>query len=111
MDGQTIQKYYKQLLPTYDVFYDKRYFQSGEQATHFSFNNGETGAVTICEDMRHDGYPTNPVQDSIKQAKTDLMFNISSSPYAIGKVEKRYNLIADHVKNTGVPFVYVNQVG
>lgn len=61
--------------------------------------------------MRHEGYPNNPIQDSVQKTKTDIMFNISSSPYSIDKVGKRLDLIADHVQKTNIPFVYVNQVG
>ena len=56
MDGKTIQTYHKKLLPTYDVFYDKRYFQPGELTTRFPLPGGEVGGITICEDMRTTGY-------------------------------------------------------
>jgi len=42
--------YHKQLLPTYDVFDENRYFQSGEAIKIISFK-GKKIALTICEDL------------------------------------------------------------
>ena len=111
LDGTTMQTYAKQLLPTYDVFYDKRYFQPGTQLTHFPLPGDKTASVSICEDMWTAGYDKDPIMNAVASAKTDLLVNISSSPYTIGKHEKRLRIIQEHTANAGVPFVYVNQVG
>ncbi len=110
LDGTTMQTYAKQLLPTYDVFYDKRYFQPGTQLTHFPLPDNKTASVSICEDMWTEGYDKDPIMNAVASAKTDLLVNISSSPYTIGKHEKRLRIIQEHTKHAGVPFVYVNQV-
>jgi NAD+ synthase (glutamine-hydrolysing) len=117
MDGKTIQTYHKKLLPTYDVFYDKRYFQPGELTTRFPLPGGEVGGITICEDMRTTWYDKNPVAEVMSEENSNdapmpsMLFNISSSPYTIGKIEKRLDIIQEHVKATDRPFIYVNQVG
>jgi len=45
------------------------------------------------------------------QAKPTILFNISSSPYSVGKLETRFDIIRKHVLDTHRPFIYVNQVG
>ncbi len=151
LDGKNQLVYHKRLLPTYDVFYDKRYFQPGDHATRFPLPNGEVGAVTICEDMWTQWYDIDPVQESMAtekmkisldittmlkatekwdvkineekwegtftkeqlppQAKPTILFNISSSPYSVGKLETRLDILRKHVLETNRPFIYVNQVG
>ncbi|MBP7848470.1 hypothetical protein KA013_04670, partial [Patescibacteria group bacterium] len=85
LDGKTMQTYHKRLLPTYDVFYDKRYFQPGDHPTRFPLPNGEVGAVTICEDMRTDGYEVDPVQESMSTEKMKISLSISTALQAVEK--------------------------
>ena len=40
----------------------------------------------------------------------DFMINLSSSPFEIGKIQKRYRLIKKHIQQQKSNFVYVNQV-
>ncbi len=105
-----IKTYHKQLLPNYDVFYDKRYYHEGEGPVHFKIGN-QTATLTICEDMRDDGYKVKPIAEACKKQKTDLIINLSSSPFATGKLTKRLDLIRNHTTKQGIPFVYVNQIG
>ena len=44
----------KQLLPSYDVFDEKRYFESGESSCMFDCE-GQTIGVSICEDFWLEG--------------------------------------------------------
>jgi predicted amidohydrolase len=48
--GKVKQVFYKRLLPTYDVFDERRYFEPGLQANYFTLDNIHIG-VTICEDL------------------------------------------------------------
>ena len=56
-NGKLIGRYFKQELPNYGVFDEKRYFTSGnaEDVCTFTIKN-QTFAVLICEDVWH-GHP------------------------------------------------------
>ena len=49
-EGKIIQTFHKRLLPTYDVFDEKRYFVEGGRSFVIS-HKGKSIAVTICEDI------------------------------------------------------------
>ena len=108
--ADSIQVYHKQLLPNYDVFYDKRYYNEWTWPTHVRVGN-QTAAITICEDMRDEWYEIKPVAQACKAQQTDLIINLSSSPFATGKLSTRLDIIRNHVKKHKIPFVYVNQIG
>ncbi len=107
---------HKRLLPTYDVFDERRYFEPGQKAGWFDFKDCKLG-ITICEDiwtlepfLPRRYYSSNPVQD-LAVASVDLLINLSSSPFHIGKSEIVEQLLHHHVLNTKADCVYVNQVG
>ncbi|HEX2896885.1 MAG TPA: NAD(+) synthase, partial [candidate division Zixibacteria bacterium] len=66
--------------------------------------------VTICEDMWDENYAIKPVKELIKKG-AQLIVNINASPYNPQKIEERIEIIERHVKQSKVPFVYVNTVG
>ena len=49
-DGQISVEYFKQALPNYSVFDEKRYFTAGNQTSVFKFKDVPM-AITICEDV------------------------------------------------------------
>ena len=76
----------KSLLPTYDVFDERRYFAPGEEEKVFAYKGKKIG-ILICEDIwKHSGalevahYDRDPVQE-IARLQPDLVINISASPY------------------------------
>ena len=107
----------KSLLPTYDVFDEARYFSPFPEVTTLSFR-GEILGISICEDAWNDPlfwpdgemYERDPVQELADKGAT-LMVNISASPFSVGKIRARYDLLRGHVRRNGLPFIYVNQVG
>ena len=107
----------KSLLPTYDVFDEARYFSPFPEVATLSFR-GETLGISICEDAWNDPlfwpngemYERDPVQELADNGAT-LMINLSASPFSVGKIQARYDLLRGHVRRNGIPFVYVNQVG
>ncbi len=105
-EGKIKAVYHKEELPNYGVFDEKRYFTPGENNPIFSLN-GVTIGINICEDMWIDG------GCYARQAKqgADLIMNISSSPYEIGKVKKREALLRSRVAETKTFFCYTNLVG
>jgi NAD+ synthase (glutamine-hydrolysing) len=105
----------KILLPTYDVFDEKRYFQEGEKAKVWSLH-GVRFAVTICEDIwQHTGvqactYTHNPIE-KLKQQAFSFVLNLSASPYSVGKFAKRVEAFANVSRFLETPIVMCNQVG
>ncbi len=108
--GQKPRQFAKQLLPSYDVFDDTRFFESGHETGILKIKNFGTVAVTVCEDMW--AKSRNYLHDPFKKIKNvDLIINISASPFTVEKNIRRIKTAAAHAKKTKCPFVYVNQVG
>nr|WP_320010008.1 NAD+ synthase [uncultured Desulfobulbus sp.] len=108
-----VQRARKQLLPTYDVFDETRYFEPGTTSTVFPFKGLQCG-LTICEDIWWQGenYPSNPVKNfSIGSVVPDCLINISASPYYYGKVKERQRVFSELCVENNLPLLYVNQVG
>ena len=104
-EGRVIQRYYKQELPNYGVFDEKRYFTPGRSAALFELG-GEQLALTICEDLWH----PSVVQQAVDAGAT-MVLNLNASPYHAGKRGERETMIRQHAVKQGVPILYVNQVG
>lgn len=65
----------------------------------------------LCEDGWSDDYAVKPISVIRNNSPVDLFVNISSSPYTIGKNNKRNRVFSKQARETGVPLVYVNNVG
>ncbi len=118
--GEVKQIFHKRLLPTYDVFDEDRYFESGTEANSFIYK-GKKGSVhvgvTICEDLWNDesfwgkrSYPIDPTQELVAQG-VDIVANLSASPFVSGKQTLRERMISHAATQNKCPIVYVNQVG
>ncbi|MEM1438915.1 MAG: NAD+ synthase [Pseudomonadota bacterium] len=103
--GREVARYRKWLLPNYAVFDEKRYFETGDAACTFEIE-GTTVGLTVCEDVWQPG----PAAASAA-AGAELILTINGSPYAVGAQARREGVVADRVRETGVPLVYVNMVG
>lgn len=115
-NGKIIHKVYKTLLPTYDIFDERRYFEPGQENKACSYKGQKIG-LTICEDAWNDEdifptriYATDPVA-KIVQGGANLVINISASPYYLGHDEFRENMFAFMARKYRLPFMYANQVG
>ncbi|RLB28260.1 MAG: NAD+ synthase, partial [Deltaproteobacteria bacterium] len=115
-NGKILHQAHKRLLPTYDVFDERRYFEPGKECSSFLYKDCQTG-LTICEDIWNDKdflsrqlYPADPVESMIKEG-VNLFINISASPYHVGKREFKWDMFGAIAKKYGVPLLYVNQVG
>ena len=110
----------KRLLPSYDVFDERRYFRPGSQPCLVEIPLAGRPlrlAVTICEDLwvdprrlRQPTYDCDPVAELTPLAP-DVMVNLSASPFAVGKQKLRRELATAAAARLGCPVVYVNQVG
>jgi NAD+ synthase (glutamine-hydrolysing) len=106
----------KQLLPTYDVFDERRYFEPGE-GVHVEMCQGKKIGVLVCEDMwQHAGlvgetdYKVDPVEE-MRALCPDLVINLSASPYQFEKVGMRIDVAAASAKTLSCPVGFCCQVG
>jgi NAD+ synthetase len=114
--GRIVARHRKTLLPSYDVFDEDRYFEPGDAVAPVQFKGARLG-LTVCEEVWNDPdfwprrlYPRDPVADLAAQG-VDLLLNISSSPFDMGKASVRRDMIRQHARRHRVPFLYLNQVG
>ncbi len=110
----------KHLLPSYDVFDERRYFRPASEPSLLALNlDGRDWrlGLTICEDLwvepdiagqRLQG--PDPIE-ALQPLRPDLLLNLSASPFGIGKADQRRQLAAAAARRLRCPVVYVNQVG
>ena len=103
--GKLLARYFKQELPNYGVFDEPRYFTAAEKTCVVEFKGYQLGLL-ICEDIWYD----EPI-DAVKGAGADLVLTINASPYDLNKEHIRSDLLVEHAQRTGLPIVYLNQVG
>jgi NAD+ synthase (glutamine-hydrolysing) len=116
LDNGIKQFFHKRLLPTYDVFDERRYFEPGLQANYFTLDNIDVG-VTICEDLWNDEefwgkrtYTNNPIAD-LSILGVDFIVNLSASPYSVNKQQFRETMLRHSAARFKQPIIYANQVG
>jgi len=113
--GEVKHRIWKTLLPTYDVFDERRYFEPGEKSEAVPWKGKRIG-ITICEDIWSEDFLHRPLYDrdpveELCAAGLDLLVNLSASPFQLGKPAMRRELISNVAKSAGVPLVYCNSVG
>lgn len=113
--GRELGRAQKQLLPNYDVFDEQRHFKSGAQSTWVTLA-GQRCALSVCEDAWAHApgldrvYTRDPLAD-VSSDNTDLLINLSASPFTTSKLTQRPQIFSDLARRSGVPVVMVNQVG
>ena len=116
----------KTLQPNYREFDDDRHFYSLRKLAQemavpvddllqpltirFGDCTLKLGAL-LCEDGWSDDYSIKPATIMSRHSDVDLFVNLSSSPFTLGKNDKRHRVFSRQVQETGVPLVYVNNVG
>lgn len=110
LEGKHITKIiHKQLLPTYDVFDESRYFCPGEVTGPVNVFGMKAGVI-ICEDLWDKDYDRKVVAP-LAASGAKIILSINASPYYKGKIEVRERVARDKAKESGVPIVYANMVG
>ena len=104
-NGEVLTTYYKQEIPNYGVFDEKRYFLSGEETCVVDIKSIPVG-LTICEDI---WFPGSVAQAA--RAGARLIINLNASPYHMNKTRERVEVLQQRVKENPLPIVYVNLVG
>ena len=92
-------------LPNYGVFDEKRVFASGPRPQPFTFRGIQIG-VPVCEDIW-----TQKVTGCLKEAGAEILAVPNGSPFEAGKEDMRVQLAVARVSESGLPLIYLNQVG
>jgi NAD+ synthetase len=115
-NGKIVASRAKTLLPTYDVFDEDRYFEPATENSPVEFNGRKIG-ITICEDAWNDEdfwqdrrYRKNPPADLVR-AGAEIIFNVSASPWHLGKNRTRHAMLGSLAKKIERPFFYCNLIG
>lgn len=105
-DGQVSGIARKQCLPNYGVFDEQRYFISANETLVISLPGALKAGITICEDI----WSEQPANHAYEQG-ANLLINLNASPFHAGKYEDRLATLRRRLNETGLPVIYVNQVG
>lgn len=106
LDGGRIQALrFKHDLPNYGVFDEKRVFASGDLPGPIDFRGIRLG-VPICEDVW-----TPDVVECLAETGAEIVLVPNASPYRRKVMDERFSVAVARVKESGLPLVYLNQVG
>jgi len=111
--GEVVLRYAKQLLPTYNIFDERRHFEPGPDVAKVLRIGQTQVGMMICEDGWNDDggdYLVNPFA-RMSDAAPDFVVSINASPSNIGKRELRHHVFSAACKRHGLPLVFVNQIG
>ncbi len=96
---------YKHDLPNYGVFDEVRVFAAGPLPGPVNFRGVRLG-VMVCEDMW-----TPEVTECLEESGAEILVVPNGSPYETDKLDERQQLAVRRVGESGLPLLYVNQVG
>jgi NAD+ synthase/NAD+ synthase (glutamine-hydrolysing) len=112
-NGEVLGTYAKQLLPTYNIFDERRHFEPGPDVAFVQDIDGHRVGFLICEDGWNDGaqdYAVNPFS-RLAEAQPEVVVSINASPSNINKREQRHQVFGAASTHHGLPLVYVNHIG
>ncbi|HEY8566450.1 MAG TPA: NAD+ synthase [Beijerinckiaceae bacterium] len=92
-------------LPNYGVFDEKRVFQPGPLPGPVMLRGVRVG-LPICEDIWGE-----EVVECLAETGAELLLVPNGSPYRRSRLEERLNIAVSRVAESGLPLVYLNQVG
>jgi len=96
---------FKVELPNYGVFDEKRVFEPGPLPGPVNVRGVRLG-LPICEDIWG-----NEVTECLAETGAELLIVPNGSPYWRDKDSVRLNVAVARVTESGLPLIYVNQVG
>ena len=103
--GKVATARFKRDLPNYSVFDEKRVFDAGQLSGPVNFRGSRLGIV-VCEDMW-----TPDMVECQTESGAEIIVVINGSPFEADKRDLRGQMAAVRVGESGLPLVYVNQVG
>jgi NAD+ synthase len=106
LDGGKVEAVrFKVDLPNYGVFDEKRVFASGPLPGPINVRGVRLG-VPICEDIWG-----SDVTECLAECGAEILITPNGSPFDWTKPDVRMNIAVARVTETGLPLVYLNQVG
>ena len=96
---------FKYELPNYGVFDEKRVFHRGPTPDPVTVRGVKLG-IPICEDIWK-----QDVTIWLADAGAEIFCVPNGSPFEAGKEDVRLKLVASRIHETGVPLIYLNQLG
>ncbi len=104
-DGEITDVRFKHDLPNYGVFDEKRVFSPGPLPEPVVFKGIKIG-LPICEDIWHEG-----VCEHLAAQGAEIFISPNGSPWRRNAHWQRETVARARIKNTGIPIIYVNQIG
>ena len=101
---------FKVNLPNYGVFDEKRVFAPGPVPGPVNFRGVRIG-LPVCEDTWTDWGDYENVVETLAESGGEILIVPNGSPYWHNKSDVRLNVAVARVTESGLPLVYVNQVG
>jgi NAD+ synthase len=102
---------YKANLPNYGVFDEKRLFARGPAAGPVTVRGVRVG-VPICEDIwLEESHEYENVVECLAETGAEILVVPNGSPYARDKGDLRLSIAVARVTESGLPLVYLNQIG
>jgi NAD+ synthase len=92
-------------LPNYGVFDEKRVFQPGPLPGPVDFRGVRLG-LPVCEDIW-----AGDVVECLSETGSEILLVPNGSPYWRGKTDERMNIAAARITESGLPLVYLNEIG
>jgi len=105
VNGTIKHVYHKVSLPNYGVFDEKRYFTPGNKLLSFKYKDIDC-AVSICEDIWNEDFVSR-----LKLLKADVVLNLSASPFHLGKIKMREDILSKAAIAAKAEIVYCNLIG
>jgi len=103
--GRVVTARYKVDLPNYGVFDEKRVFAAGPPPGPIDVRGVRIG-VPICEDIW-----TPDVVECLTETGGEILLVPNGSPFELGKFDVRIQHAVARVVESGLPLVYLNQIG
>ncbi len=103
--GKIVGIRFKNDLPNYGVFDEKRVFAAGPLPGPMLFRGVKLG-VPICEDIWKD-----EVVECLAECGAEILISPNGSPFDWPKPDLRMNVAVARVTESGLPLIYLNQVG
>mgnify|MGYP001331658063 CR=1 FL=1 len=120
-DGKILDTYFKQNLPNYTVFDERRYFTSGDSNTIFEVAGKKIG-INICEDVWTSDFYTelnylsqtsrqaSPVSQA-KKNEANVLIVLNASPFHLDKHIRRVEVVRRQAMENQIPIIFCNMVG
>ena len=110
-EGRIAALRFKANLPNYGVFDEKRLFARGPVAGPLTVRGLRVG-VPICEDIwLEESEDYENVVECLAETGAEILVVPNGSPYARNKNDLRLSVAVARVTESGLPLIYLNQVG